>query len=172
MAATDAASRLEHIASLVQRGEFEEAEYVGNTAGHLPLAVPRASLRYGAPLSEGTQATVFRGHWVEREIAIKKAVIREAVDLVRFRREVELLASCRHPNIVALLAARMLPPNYLSIMEIYTTSAGHAIHRGRWQVYPWFSRLLNTTNSVSTSHPHHHPITPSPHHSRTFPKSY
>jgi hypothetical protein len=42
-------------------------------------------------VSEGAQATVIRGHWLDREVAIKKAIIREAVDLVRFRREVDMV---------------------------------------------------------------------------------
>ena len=51
------------------------------------------------------------------------------------------LSTCAHPNVVALLAARMLPPNYLSIMEVFATSAGQAIYRGQWQVRSQTRRL-------------------------------
>ena len=121
-------------ASLVKLGKFAEAEACGNDLTSplaVPLGVPTESLSYTGSLSEGAQATVFRGHWLGRDVAIKKAIIREAVgieldrrghapnrsvspslrlsvspsltralrspvcqvDLVRFRREVEMVCS-------------------------------------------------------------------------------
>ena len=45
-----------------------------------------------------------------RPVAIKRPAIREPQDLQRFRREVALLARLRHPRVVGLVGARLLPP--------------------------------------------------------------
>ena len=76
-------------ASLVKLGKFAEAEACGNDLTSplaVPLGVPTESLSYTGSLSEGAQATVFRGHWLGRDVAIKKAIIREAVGIELDRR--------------------------------------------------------------------------------------
>jgi hypothetical protein len=47
------------------------------------------------------------------EVAVKRPRVREPADLHRFRREAALLAQLRHPHIVRLLGARLLPPGAL-----------------------------------------------------------
>ena len=156
----DDETRLSTMQQLVKRGEFREAELVGN-AGTIPLAVSKTRLRYdiGTPLSSGAQASVFRAEWVGREpslVAIKKAMVREAVDLVRFRREVQMLSdqSVRHENIVPLIGARMLPPDYLAIFELFSTSAGQAVYQGNWRPVVAEVLMIGSQIALALSHLH------------------
>lgn len=132
--------RLESMAEAVRRGDFQKAEDIGGvheTKGpdgelRVPLAVRKQDIEYDGVVSEGSQASVSRGAWSGKSIAIKRGIIRESEDLIRFRREVGLIAGLDHENIVGFVGARMLPPDYMLLMEYYPTSAGSALYQGGW----------------------------------------
>ena len=151
----EASTRLAQMQQLVRQAEFEAAERVGNL-GEIPLAVAKEALVNRRTLFEGAQASVFRAEWRDGEVAVKKATIREAVDLVRFRREVAMLASStlQHPNIVPLLGARMLPPDYLAVFELFDASAGQALHHGGWR--PSVADVLTRGAEVALALAHLH----------------
>lgn len=112
---SDIPGTLVAMAAAVQAGDFAAAETIGAAAA-LPLSIPKASLQQGAQLSEGAQATVYAARYTPAgasspvDVAVKRPRIRESADLERFRAEVGLLATLRHPGLVTLLGARMLPP--------------------------------------------------------------
>jgi serine/threonine protein phosphatase PrpC len=137
------AQRLQNMAEAVREGNFDKAETFGGiewmddvrNPQKIPLAVPKSVLGYSreSVLSEGAQSSVHRGQWDGKPVAIKRGIIREPQDLLRFRKEVCMLGSISHENIVSLVGARMLPPDYLLIMDLYDTSAGSAIYNQGWK---------------------------------------
>ena len=137
------AQRLHDMAEAVREGEFSKAQTLGGTQRitdgsdmhALPLAVPKSVLGYDrdSVLSEGAQSSVLRGLWDGKPVAIKRGIIREPQDLIRFRKEVCMLGSMSHENIVPLLGASMLPPDYLIIMDLFDMSAGSAMYTGGWK---------------------------------------
>lgn len=144
--------RLDSMAEAIRRGEFQQAEDIGGTREthdhtQLPLAVRKKEITYDGVVSEGSQASVRRGTWGGKPVAIKRAIIRESEDLVRFRREVGLLASLRHENIVGFVGARMVPPDYMLLMELYPTSAGSALYQGGWT--PSLSDVLQIGGQIA-----------------------
>ena len=153
-----ASKRLAHIQQLVRHGDFEAAERVGNGGpGEIPLAVAKEALVDRATIFSGAQGSVFSAEWAGTRhgaVAVKKATIRKSVDLVRFRREVALLLSIQHQNIVPLLGARMLPPEYLAIFELFDASAGQAIHHGGWK--PSVAEVLTMGAEVALALAHLH----------------
>eukprot|EP00817_Percolomonadidae_sp_ATCC50343_P000258 CAMPEP_0117430990 /NCGR_PEP_ID=MMETSP0758-20121206/10551_1 /TAXON_ID=63605 /ORGANISM="Percolomonas cosmopolitus, Strain AE-1 (ATCC 50343)" /LENGTH=966 /DNA_ID=CAMNT_0005219605 /DNA_START=278 /DNA_END=3181 /DNA_ORIENTATION=+ len=60
------------------------------------------SLKFSESISEGAFGVVFRGKWRNTEVAIKKIKGSTMIDM-SFTREVNLMASLRHPNIVQFL---------------------------------------------------------------------
>ena len=150
---------LENMAKLVRQGLFEAAAELGASSSSAlpPLSVARDALTNLVPLFSGAQASVFSAEWAGRTVAVKKATIREAVDLVRFRREVAMLASLRHDNIVPLLGAGMLPPEYLAIFELFDASAGQAIHQGGWRPPVTDVLKIGAEVALALSHLHERP---------------
>lgn len=134
---------LERMATFVRAGDFHEAEAVGmNPDNPIPFSIPKNRLQLGPIISEGAQAVVREAQLSEQvKVAVKKAIIRQSSDLVRFRKEVALLTTCKHPNIVEILAARMLPPDYLMVLALHPNSVGNAMHQGHWK--PSLSQALH-----------------------------
>jgi serine/threonine protein phosphatase PrpC len=130
----DVATALVQMSAAVQAGDFAEAAAIGARAP-VPLSIPKAALRLGRVLSEGAQAAVYEAELTSGSapgcaplaVAVKRARIRTAQDLVRFRREVALLAELRHPHVVRLLGARLLPPDYCMVLGL---EAGSAVGAG------------------------------------------
>lgn len=128
--------QLEDMATHCRRGEFDRAEAIGNSDISLPLAISKASIRLGRLISEGGQATIHEAFIEGREApcAVKRAIIREPEDLIRFRKEVALLGGLKCPYIVEILAARMLPPDYCFAMAPLCDSSVHfALHEHNWR---------------------------------------
>eukprot|EP00890_Picochlorum_soloecismus_P006525 jgi/Picsp_1/698/NSC_00692-R1_protein len=141
--AVDLGGVLERMAMFVRAGDFHEAEAIGmNPDNPIPFCIPKSRIQSGPIISQGAQAIVLEAQLGGQEkVAVKKAIIRESGDLVRFRKEVDLLTTCRHPNIVEILAARMLPPDYLMVLALHSNSVGNAMHQGHWK--PSLSQALH-----------------------------
>lgn len=143
--------RLESMAAAVRRGDFQQAEDIGGVDEtkelDMPFAVRKQDIEYDGVVSEGSQACVSKGTWSGKSVAIKRAIIRESEDLIRFRREVALVAGLCHENIVGFVGARMLPPDYMLLMEYYPTSAGSALYQGGWM--PSLSEILQIGAQIS-----------------------
>lgn len=162
------AQRLQDMAEAVRQGNFDKAEDLGGTKWQndvrnpeeLPLAVPKSVLGYSreSVLSEGAQSNVHRGLWDGKPVAIKRGIIREPRDLLRFRKEVCMLGSISHENIVSLVGARMLPPDYLLIMELYDTSAGSAMYEQGWKPSLQEAIYIGCQMSVALDVLHSHTI--------------
>jgi serine/threonine protein phosphatase PrpC len=153
--------RLRAMAQAIRQGQFHEASEIGGdglgfessilseelSATSVPLAVSKEALSLAGVVSEGGQATVRCGNWCGRPVAIKKAVIREPQDLIRFRKEVCMVAALRHENIVRCVGARMVPPDYMMLMDLFPTSAGSAVHSGNWK--PSIQHVLQIGAQIS-----------------------
>ncbi len=126
---------LQQMATAIQQGDFTTAEAIGASAT-IPLSIPKESLHITGSISEGAQATVHAAQLdgYDTPVAVKRGVIRETSDLVRLRREVVFLSQFKsHLNIVQIIGARMLPPNYQIILELEATNAAHEIYSNNWQ---------------------------------------
>jgi serine/threonine protein phosphatase PrpC/serine/threonine protein kinase len=119
------AKALQLMATAIQQGDFTTAEAIGASAS-IPLSIAKESLHINGSISEGAQATVHSAqlHGHDNPVAVKRGVIRETSDLIRLRRELIFLEKFKsHPNIVQIIGARMIPPNYQIILELEATNA-------------------------------------------------
>ena len=126
---------LERMASAVQSANFGLAETIG-TQAPIPLSIPKSSIKLLEPISEGAQATVCTAEYNNDIVAVKKGIIREHVDLVRLRREVIFLEDLRHPHIVEIIGACMLPPHYQIVLRKEASTAATLLydqHQHHWQ---------------------------------------
>jgi len=152
------------MATAVQAGEFSRAEALGRAAPVL-LSIPKASLKLGRTISEGAQAIVYEamlfsedghngGNENSRLVAVKRVRIRQSEDLVRFRQEVDLLSRVQHPNVVRLIGARLLPPEYLLVLGLEATSAGHELYSSGWR--PGWPGALALGSQIAAALAHLH----------------
>eukprot|EP00887_Chlorella_sp_A99_P004465 scaffold30.g4465.t1 len=151
---------IDSMAAAVQAGAFAQAERLGREAP-VNLAIPKAAIRLGAPIAETAQASVSRGELapadggMPRPVAVKRPRIRETLDLERCRREVALLAELRHPNIVGLVGARLIPPaDYQVLLELEHTNAAHELHHVGWR--PDLAQLLSLAAQLADAVAHMH----------------
>lgn len=85
-------------------------------------------------LACGAEASVLYGSHAGRDVAVKRFKIGQSDDLKRFRRELSILASLAgHPNIVPLVAARALPPDYLIVMPLAATTLHAKLYTVGWR---------------------------------------
>lgn len=112
---------LQHMAELIRNGNIPDAVAFGNQRS-TPLAVSISDLTAQHELGQGSESTIRAGTFCGDKVAIKKAIIRNTRDLERFRRELGILASLTHPNIVPLRAARAIPPAYIMLLPQYNGS--------------------------------------------------
>lgn len=85
-------------------------------------------------LASGAEATVLYGSFGGQDVAVKRFKISQSDDLKRFRRELSILASLAgHPNIVPVVAARALPPDYLLVMPLAATTLHHKLYQMGWR---------------------------------------
>jgi serine/threonine protein kinase len=67
-------------------------------------------------------------------VAVKRFKMHHSDDLNRFRRELRILASLAgHPNIVPVLGARALPPDYLMVMPLASTTLHGKMYQLGWR---------------------------------------
>lgn len=85
-------------------------------------------------LASGAEATVLYGSLNGADVAVKRFKIHQSDDLKRFRRELSILASLSgHPNIVPVVAARALPPDYLLVMPLAATTLHAKLYQMGWR---------------------------------------
>ncbi|KAK9828917.1 hypothetical protein WJX72_002777 [[Myrmecia] bisecta] len=123
---------LELMATAVQKGLFAEAAAVGNRAT-VPLGIASSSLACSAELSRGTQSTVHSATYHQQPVAVKKARIGTSSDLAYFRKEIRIMAQLQHRNVMGLLAAKLLPPDYLLVMPLAAKNLATQLHERGWR---------------------------------------
>ncbi|KAF8055592.1 SEC13B [Scenedesmus sp. PABB004] len=117
----------------VRRGELQEAAAVGARAV-VPLSVRLEDLSLLGELASGAEATVLAGQLGGADVAVKRFTLRHSDDLLRFRRELSILASLAgHPRVVPLLGARALPPDYLIVMPLAPSSLHARLYALGWR---------------------------------------
>jgi hypothetical protein len=130
-----------------------QAEALGCTAD-VPLAIPMAQMAIKAELAAGAEATVWQGEYCGAPVAIKRFKIAQQDDLSRFRRELALMASIRHPRIMPLVGARALPPHYCTVMPLAATNLHHKLYEQGWQ--PGWGEVLRIGADIAEALEHVH----------------
>ncbi|CAG9460345.1 unnamed protein product [Pedinophyceae sp. YPF-701] len=109
-----------------------------------------ADVHPGAEICRGAQSRVLHGTMTLPSdapvkpdgagavpVAIKKAVMASSEDLERYRIELKAMASLSHPNVLRLLGAQALPPNYTLVLEFAAGgSLENALHAAGWRPGP------------------------------------
>jgi len=57
-------------------------------------------------------------------------------DLDRFRNELLLLSAINHPNVVSLIGAKALPPDYMLVLRLGAHNLRHMLYEMAWRP-PW-----------------------------------
>eukprot|EP00210_Caulerpa_lentillifera_P009064 g8649.t1 len=112
----------------VKRGALQDAIKHGERCS-INLSIPMTSLSFDEVLSEGAESRVYKGSYHGKQVAIKKAFIRTTQDLERFRAELRINSMLHHEHIVEVIGARVLPPNYLLVLELEGVSYYHKLHQ-------------------------------------------
>ncbi|MEW5300300.1 MAG: hypothetical protein WDW36_003240 [Sanguina aurantia] len=113
-----------------------------------------AELSLGSKISEGAESVVYLGRWGGQEVAIKKARIGTSADLERFRSELQLMAGFSHPNVLPLLAARSLPPDYLLVLPLMPSTCKSLIYEAAYA--PVWQTVLRIARGVASGMVHVH----------------
>jgi serine/threonine protein kinase len=108
----------------------------------------------GQQLAEGAEASVHFGQWQGTDVAVKRFKIAQSDDLIRFRSELTTLAGLQHPNIIPLLGARALPPNYFLVMPLALGSLHDRLYKDGWK--PSQHQLLKVSYDLASALAHLH----------------
>lgn len=141
----------------VKVGDFAKAEALGAQAP-FPLSIPKAAIVGGLPISEGAQAMV-KEAVVDGfgKVAIKRAIIRESDDLLRFRKEVILLSLVHgHPHMVHMVGARLLPPDYMVVLQLEATNAAKELYISPGHLVPGWSTAITLGAQLASAVAHCH----------------
>lgn len=144
---------LDNMASFISKGQFEQATKLGNSAG-VPLGLARTAFSSSAVLASRPSCIVRKAEYQGRPVAVKQAKIGTARDLEYFRKEVFLLCQLAHPNITALLAARLLPPDYLMLLELGARELATELHEHGWR--PSLQEVLLLAEQLASALAHVH----------------
>lgn len=126
-----------------------QAEALGCSASTIPLAISKSDLVFGGELASGAEAVVVQGRWGSHAVAIKRFRIAQADDLERFRSELSLMATLRHPHIMPVLGARALPPSYLMVMPLAASNLHLKLYEQGWQ--PGWGELLSIGAAMASA---------------------
>lgn len=121
------------MSAAVRSGDMATACAIGLRA-EVPLSLSAAELNMEAePISRGAESTVYAGTYNGQRVAIKKLRLSTSSDLDRFRNELVLLSRLKHDNVVALVGARVLPPDYLLVLPLELHNLAHALYERAWR---------------------------------------
>jgi serine/threonine protein kinase len=114
-----------------------QAAAIGATAA-VPLSIRLEDLSLLGEIASGAEATVLyatlSNSSSSSDVAVKRFKMHHSDDINRFRRELRILASLAgHPNIVPLLGARALPPDYLMVMPLAATTLHGKMYQLGWR---------------------------------------
>ena len=115
----DTPSLMQSMAQLVSEGAFAAAVDLGKT-GDPPLSVSLPEMAPAAgEVARGPNSVVTMGTFRNRRVAIKKPRLPTSTELERFKKELRLMARCSHPSVLPVVAAKLLPPDYLLVTPLY-----------------------------------------------------
>eukprot|EP00474_Spongospora_subterranea_P006066 CRZ06524.1 hypothetical protein [Spongospora subterranea] len=116
-------------------------------------------VKIGERIGIGGFAEVYKGEWRGTDVAIKKLLMQRtsAGSLREFRKEVVLLRSLRHPNVVMFMGACTVPPSLFMVTELLQMSLFDLLHNTDVKLN-WKLRLkmaLDTANGINFLHHSH-----------------
>eukprot|EP00897_Mesotaenium_endlicherianum_P007988 jgi/Mesen1/7217/ME000371S06301 len=98
------------------------------------MDVPKDQITIVSELAQGSESVVYKGVYLERPAAVKRARLQTAVDMDRFHQELQLLCKLSHPNIALLLGARAYPPDYTILFKLYDRgNLSDVLHGEAWK---------------------------------------
>jgi serine/threonine protein kinase len=116
---------------------LEDLSLLGEIASGAEATVLYATLNNSSNSSSSDSTSPAAGrtlHSSSSDVAVKRFKMHHSDDLNRFRRELRILASLAgHPNIVPLLGARALPPDYLMVMPLAATTLHGKMYQLGWR---------------------------------------
>lgn len=155
------------MAMAVRAGDIAGAAQLASQAS-FPLAISPSDISIVSALTHGGQATVWRAVFRDPSasqdqppslVALKRPSLRTTTDLDAFRREVQLLGSLPHPNLVTLVGARLLPPGYFMLTALEAGGdAARLLHREGWRPSLALLCHLGSQAASALSHLHAHGI--------------
>lgn len=83
------------------------------------IEIPFSEIAFGDRIGEGTFGLVYKATWRGSPVAVKMLKMQNITEhaLQEFRKELQILARLRHPNIVLLMGASTNPPNLTFVTE-------------------------------------------------------
>eukprot|EP00798_Chlamydomonas_sp_ICE-L_P019425 gene19425-26082_t len=139
----------------VQAGDMAKARDLGNAAP-VQLAAIASELHLGPQISEGAESVVKRGRYKDQEVAVKKMRITTSADLERFRQELVMLASIDHPNVVKLLCAKAVPPDYMLVLPLEAHNLWFMLYEQAWR--PSWDVVLSIACQLASALSHVHSL--------------
>jgi serine/threonine protein kinase len=115
---------------------LEDLSLLGEIASGAEATVLYATLNSSSSSSDAASpaGSLHGSSSSSSDVAVKRFKMHHSDDLNRFRRELRILASLAgHPNIVPLLGARALPPDYLMVMPLAATTLHGKLYQLGWR---------------------------------------
>eukprot|EP01023_Acetabularia_acetabulum_P004828 TRINITY_DN12037_c0_g2_i2.p1 TRINITY_DN12037_c0_g2~~TRINITY_DN12037_c0_g2_i2.p1 ORF type:complete len:266 (+),score=48.03 TRINITY_DN12037_c0_g2_i2:165-962(+) len=114
-----------------RNGEIRKARVIGDSCS-IPLSLTKQQVKLGSKMGGGSEGTVYQGTYENKQVAVKQAKIGTSNDLDRFREELSILSEIRHPNVVPVLGASAMPPNFFTVMPRYDTKLEDKVYSKSW----------------------------------------
>ena len=126
-------SLMQSMAQLVSEGAVAEAVDLGKR-GEPPLSVSLPEMAPAAgEVARGPNSVVTMGTFRNRRVAIKKPKLPTSTELERFKKELRLMARCSHPSVLPVVAAKLLPPDYLLVTPLCASNLQREVHVKGWR---------------------------------------
>jgi len=114
------------------RGSSEKIEALQpKSSGRLEFIVNPKDLKLGPCIGKGAYGAVYEAVYHGTHVAVKQMFESHLSDSVRreFEKEVNMLCSLRHPNIVLFMGCWSEPPKLLIVMELMVRGSLHSVYR-------------------------------------------
>eukprot|EP01024_Parvocaulis_polyphysoides_P023587 TRINITY_DN2176_c3_g1_i2.p1 TRINITY_DN2176_c3_g1~~TRINITY_DN2176_c3_g1_i2.p1 ORF type:complete len:544 (+),score=91.93 TRINITY_DN2176_c3_g1_i2:93-1724(+) len=122
---------LQQMKAASRNGEIRKARVIGDSCS-IPLTLSKQQVKLGSKIGGGGEGTVYQGTYGNKQVAIKQAKIGTSNDLDRFREELSVLSEIQHPNVVPVLGASAMPPNFFTVMPFYETKLDSKVYSKSW----------------------------------------
>eukprot|EP00727_Mastigamoeba_balamuthi_P010624 m51a1_g6184 putative protein tyrosine kinase (1121) ;mRNA; f:40599-46272 len=122
-----------------------------------------SEVKVGPRIGKGTFGEVFRGTWRGAVIAIKKMPANDMSDVMlhEFNKEITLMRSMRHPNVLQFLGSCLEPPNICILFEYMGRGSLYSILHNPAEHFDWpllLGALCDTSRGVLYLHSSKPPI--------------
>eukprot|EP00742_Colponemidia_sp_Colp-10_P008943 GILJ01009717.1.p1 GENE.GILJ01009717.1~~GILJ01009717.1.p1 ORF type:complete len:625 (-),score=66.37 GILJ01009717.1:106-1980(-) len=149
-------------------GQFLKLNYSSLSVNLLPptttlLDVTQIELSSSDKIGSGANADVYKAYFGEEQVAVKKFFCKELTSelAISYMREIEILSSIRHPNIISMYGVCLSPPNVCLVMEYAPQGSLFHVLAVRMQILPLDMKtrfILDAVKGLAFLHSHQPPI--------------